>query len=76
MFKLPRVSHLLQAARPPPCLSPSAGGALTTFADARVGMDICMLDAAPETLAKKISQSARELLSGDQAGGLGERSAR
>ena len=38
---------------------------LTTFADARVGMEICMLDAAPETLAKKISTSARELLSGE-----------
>lgn len=42
-------------------------GALTTFANARVGMKICMLDAAPETLAKKISTSARGLLSGDDA---------
>lgn len=30
-------------------------------------MKICMLDAAPETLAKKISTSARGLLSGDDA---------
>mmetsp|Transcript_68514 Transcript_68514/g.179601 ORF Transcript_68514/g.179601 Transcript_68514/m.179601 type:complete len:299 (+) Transcript_68514:2-898(+) len=37
-------------------------GSLTTFADAREGMEITMLNAAPETLAKKISQSARELL--------------
>ena len=39
-------------------------GSLTTFCDARVGMDICMLDAAPETLAKKISQNARALIEG------------
>ena len=37
-------------------------GSLTTFGEARGGMNICMLDAAPETLAKKISQNARALL--------------
>ncbi len=37
-------------------------GALTTFADAREGMQVVMLDAAPETMAKKISQSAKSLV--------------
>jgi len=37
-------------------------GALTTFADARVGMEVTMLDAAPESLAKLISTSAKELI--------------
>jgi len=37
-------------------------GGVTTFADAREGMEIGMLTAAPETLAKNISQSARSLL--------------
>jgi len=40
-------------------------GAVTTFADAREGMEIGMLTAAPETLAKNISQSARSLLAQD-----------
>jgi len=37
-------------------------GALTTFADARVGMEVTMLDAAPESLVKLISTSAKELI--------------
>mmetsp|Transcript_65103 Transcript_65103/g.108157 ORF Transcript_65103/g.108157 Transcript_65103/m.108157 type:complete len:662 (+) Transcript_65103:39-2024(+) len=49
-----------------PAFLNKSSGALTTFADARVGMPIAMLDAAPETLAKKISHSARELLVGQQ----------
>jgi hypothetical protein len=43
----------------------TATGGVSTFADARVGMDIMMLAAAPETLARKISQSAQELLKRD-----------
>jgi len=37
-------------------------GSLTTFADARVGMEVTMLDAAPESLAKLISTSAKGLI--------------
>ena len=51
-----------------PAFMHSKSGALTTFADAREGMEICMLNAAPETLAKKISQSATTLLGGGTAG--------
>jgi len=40
-------------------------GGVTTFADAREGMEIGMLTAAPETLAKNISESARSLLAQD-----------
>jgi hypothetical protein len=48
----------------PAFLHQSTGG-LTTFADAREGMPIAMLTAAPETLAKQISESARQLLNTD-----------
>ena len=37
-------------------------GAMTTFADARVGMEVTMLTAAPESLAKFISASAKTLI--------------
>ena len=40
----------------------SSSGGVTTFADACVGMEIVMLAAAPESLARKVSQSALELL--------------
>ena len=43
-------------------------GALTTFADAHEGMDIVMLDAAPETMAKNISKSARALTRSKMSG--------
>jgi len=39
-------------------------GDIFRFADAREGMEIVMLDAAPETMAKKISESAKVVLAG------------
>mmetsp|Transcript_55601 Transcript_55601/g.148300 ORF Transcript_55601/g.148300 Transcript_55601/m.148300 type:complete len:654 (-) Transcript_55601:255-2216(-) len=47
-------------------------GDVTVFADARPGMEIAMLTAAPETLAKKISQSARQLLDLDLEMSVGD----
>lgn len=45
-----------------PAFMYKSSGALTTFADAYEGMPIALLDAAPETLVKNISQSARVLM--------------
>lgn len=49
----------------------STNGALTTFANAREGMEIFMLDAAPETMAEKISSSAKSLVSDSRGSSAG-----
>ena len=45
-----------------PAILHEESGAITTFADARVGMEVTMLTAAPESLAKLISASAKTLI--------------
>lgn len=50
-------------------------GALTTFADAHVGMEVTMLDAAPESLAKLISTSAKGLITDAMGASGGDASA-
>mmetsp|Transcript_69232 Transcript_69232/g.225495 ORF Transcript_69232/g.225495 Transcript_69232/m.225495 type:complete len:555 (+) Transcript_69232:416-2080(+) len=43
-----------------PAFLTQSSGALTTFADAYVGMEVVMLTASPETMIKNLSQSARQ----------------
>jgi hypothetical protein len=45
-----------------PAFVHAATGGVTTFADAHVGMRVAMLTAAPESLAKLISQSTKALI--------------
>jgi hypothetical protein len=42
---------------------------LTTFADSRVGMNVTMLDAAPESLAKLIADAAKGMITDSMGGG-------
>ena len=46
-----------------PAFMQEKNGSLTTFADARVGMEVMMLEAKPETLVKLISTSTKGLVS-------------
>ena len=50
-------------------------GSLTTFADARVGMEVTMLNAAPESLAKLISSSAKGMITDAMGASGGDASA-
>jgi hypothetical protein len=50
-------------------------GGLTTFADVRVGMEVTMLDAAPDTLTKLISTSTKGLITDAMGASGGDASA-
>jgi len=58
-----------------PAFMHEKNGSLTTFADARVGMEVTMLDAAPESLAKLISTSAKGLITDAMGASGGDASA-
>ena len=58
-----------------PAFMHETSGSLTTFADARVGMEVTMLDAAPESLAKLISRSAKGLITDAMGASGGDASA-